>query len=51
MCQGRSTPYSGDKLIDLPPLMTGLLIMSIYKPLRTWADDFPIPYYMEIHGS
>ena len=32
---------------DLPPLMTGILIMGSYKPLRTWVDEF-IPYYMEI---
>ena len=38
--------YIGDKLI--PPLMTGILIMGPYKPLRTWVDEFPIPYYMEI---
>ena len=21
--------------------------MGPYKPLRTWVDEFPIPYYME----
>ena len=34
---------------DLQPLMTGILIMGPYKPLRTWVDEF-IPYYMEIMG-
>ena len=38
---------SGEKLIQ--PLMTGILIMRPYKPLRTWVDEF-IPYYMEIMG-
>ena len=33
---------------DLPPLM-GILISWVYKPLRTWVDEF-IPYYMEIMG-
>ena len=32
---------------NLPPLMTGILIMGPYKPLRTWVDEF-IPYYMEM---
>ena len=45
LSQGRSTPCIGDKLIQ--PLMTGILIMGPYKPLRTWVDEF-IPYYMEI---
>ena len=27
MCQGRSTPYNGDKLI--PPFMTGILMMGM----------------------
>ena len=35
----------GDKLIQ--PLMTGILIMGPYKPLRNRVDEF-IPYYMEI---
>ena len=43
----------GSKLVVLgmviPPLMTGILIMGPYKPLRTWVDEF-IPYYMEIMG-
>ena len=30
-----------------PPLMTGILIVGIYKPLRNRVDEF-IPYYMEI---
>ena len=30
-----------------PPLMTGILIMGPYKPLRNWVDEF-IPYYMEM---
>ena len=34
---------------DLQPLMTGILKMGPYKPLRTWVDEF-IPYYMEIMG-
>ena len=49
MSQGRSTPWSlgmGDRA---PPLMTGILIMGPYKPLRTWVDEF-IPHYMEIMG-
>ena len=29
---------------DLPPLMTGILIMGPYKPLRTWVDDHPLLY-------
>ena len=33
----------------IPPLMTGILIMGPYKPLRTWVDEF-IPYDMEIMG-
>ena len=33
---------------DLPPLMTGILIMG-KKTQRTWVDEF-IPYYMEIMG-
>ena len=45
--QGRSTPCIRDKLIQ--PLMTGILIMGPYKPLRTWVDEF-IPSYMEIMG-
>ena len=31
----------------IQPLMTGILIMGPYKPLRTWVDEF-IPYYMEM---
>ena len=31
---------------DLPPLI-GILIKSICKPLRDWADEF-ITYYIEI---
>ena len=46
LSQGRSTPWSLG-MGDLQPLMTGILIMGPYKPLRTWVD-FPIPYYMEI---
>ena len=44
MSQGRSTPCIG-------PLMTGILIVGPYKPLRNWFDEF-IPYYiyMEIMG-
>ena len=34
---------------NLQPLMTGILIMGPYKPLRSWVDEF-IPYYMEIMG-
>ncbi len=34
----------------IPPLMTGILIMGPYKPLRTWVDEF-IPYYMGNNGS
>ena len=30
-----------------PPLMTGILIMGPYKPLRTWVDEF-IPYYLYV---
>ena len=44
----RSTPWSLG-MGDLQPLMTGILIMGPYKPLRTWVDEF-IPYYMEIMG-
>ncbi len=22
--------------------------MGIFSPLRTWVDDFPIPYYLEM---
>ena len=32
----------GNKLI--PPLITGILIMGPYKPLRTWVDDHPLLY-------
>ena len=42
----RLSRFFGDKLI--PPLM-GILISWVYKPLRTWVDEF-IPYYMEIMG-
>ncbi len=45
--QGCRGPIGDDKLI--PPLMTGILIMGLYKPLRIWVDEF-IPYYMEIMG-
>ena len=31
----------------IQPLMTGILIMGPYKPLRTWVDEF-IPCYMEM---
>ena len=34
---------------DLQPLMTGILISWVYKPLQNWVDEF-IPYYMEIMG-
>ena len=27
-----------------PTLMTGILIMGPYKPLRTWVDDHPLLY-------
>ena len=37
-------------MVDLPPLMTGILIMGPYKPLRNWVE-FPIRYYMENNGS
>ena len=45
-------PYEpGSKLLVLvmviQPLMTGILIMGPYKPLRNWVDEF-IPYYMEM---
>ena len=43
MCQGRSTPWSLG-MGNLPPLMTGILIMGPYKPLRTWVDDHPLLY-------
>ena len=43
---GRSTPWSLG-MGDLQPLMTGILIMGIFSPLRTWVDEF-IPYYMEM---
>ena len=47
MSQGRiNSLVLGDKLIQ--PLMTGILIMGPYKPLRTWVVEFPIPYYMEM---
>ena len=45
----------GDGCSLIQPLMTGILIswvynliMGPYKPLRTWVDEFPIPYYMEM---
>ena len=47
MCQGRSTPYIGDG--NNPTFNDGILISWVYKPLRTWVDEF-IPYYMEIMG-
>ena len=28
----------------IQPLMTGILIMGPYKPLRTWVDDHPLLY-------
>ena len=31
MCHSKKTPYAGDKLI--PPLMTGILISWVYKPV------------------
>ena len=45
VCQGkkRSTPWSLG-MGDLQPLMTGILIMGPYKPLRTWVDDHPLLY-------
>ena len=43
MSQGRSTPCIG-------PLMTGILIVGPYKPLRNWFDEF-IPYYIYIYGN
>ncbi len=46
MSQGRSTPWSLG-MGNLQPLMTGILIMGPYKPLRNRVDEF-IPYYMEI---
>ena len=48
MSLGRSTPCIGDGQL-IPPLMTGILIMGPYKPLRNWVDEF-IPYYMELLG-
>ena len=39
---------AGSKLVVLgmaiPPLMTGILIMGPYKPLRNWVDDHPLLY-------
>ncbi len=36
----------------IPPLMTGILIMGPYKPLRTWADEFTVyPLLYRIIGS
>ena len=32
-----------------PTFNDGILISWVYKPLRTWVDEF-IPYYMEIMG-
>ena len=29
---------------NIPPLMTGILIMGPYKPLRNWVDDHPLLY-------
>ena len=43
MCQGRSTPYIGDKLIQ--PLV-GNPYNGYINPYY-WVDEF-IPYYMEI---
>ena len=39
VCQGRKSLYWG---MVISPLMTGILIMGPYKPLRTWVD-VPIP--------
>ena len=33
----------------IPPLFTGILIRSIYKPLRNWVDEFT-PYHRETMG-
>ena len=41
MCQGRSTPYVGDKLIS--PLI-GIVIVGIYKSIRNRVDDHPLLY-------
>ncbi len=46
ICAMVKSRYIGD---GRPPTFNdGILIMGPYKPLRTWVDDFPIPYYMEI---
>ena len=39
----KSRVFSG--MGDLPPLT----LQWVYKPLRTWVDEF-FPYYMEIMG-
>ena len=44
LCQGRSTPYIGDKLI--PPWTTGILIKWVYQTL---VDEF-IPYHRKTTG-
>ena len=44
MCTMVTSRYVGD---GHPTFNDGILIMGIYKPLRTWVE-FPIPYYIEM---
>ena len=45
-------PWSRLSLGKIPPLMTGILIMGPYKPLRTWVDEFTVyPLLYGIIGS
>ena len=46
---GQKSRFFGDG--KNPTFNDGILISwGPYKPLRTWVDEFPIPYYMEIMG-
>ena len=46
LCAMVKSRYIGD---GHPTFNDGILISWVYKPLRTWVDEF-IPYYMEIMG-